>query len=585
LLAKEVRYPVAAVQYDSAFGQAAINIARLLSLAQAAARRGCRLIVLPEMATTGYYFHDRAEIAPLLDPVPGPTTQQFAALAAQHDCYILIGLPEIDPATGAAYNTAALVGPGGLVGRMRKVYLTEVDSRWARPGDLGFPVWETPIGRIAAHICRDACYPEAARAAALQGAQVIGLPTAWDSERAPANDWFTRAYENGVYYIAADRYRAERGTQFSGGSCVLGPAGDVLAHCDMGDGLAVAEIDLAPASAANRAGPALRERRPDLYSDLALNPLAGRWPLGRRRRVYKDGALPDGKRFGIAVVQPGKLPGEAGAAREHLERLIERALAEAGGRVELVILPELALVADVSRAADQAESVPGPTVEWAIGLCRRLGLHLTSGLPERDGNGRLFNSAVLAGPAGLLGVSRKLHLSDGERAWATPGDRPPQTWDLEPLGRVGLLVGRDAFFPEVARCLAIQGADVICAPAAVTGPRPAAVPQTAVPLRPEILQAPLEGHWHLWRARAGENNCYLAFANRADAPHMGWSGVFGPDLFRFPREECLASAAGEGIGWLAIDTRDYLEPNVPNPARYKEYVRARNTQFVEPLLR
>jgi predicted amidohydrolase len=153
------------------------------------------------------------------------------------------------------------------------------------------------------------------------------------------------------------------------------------------------------------------------------------------------------------------------------------------------------------------------------------------------------------------------------------------------LGRVGLLVGRDALFPETARCLAIQGADVICAPSAVSGPLPASVPQTAVPLRPEVLQAPLAGHWHLWRNRAGENNCYLAFANRADAPHMGWSGVFGPELFRYPRAERLLPGAGEGAAWLAADTRDYPEPNTPNPARVKEYVRGRHTQFVEPLLR
>jgi predicted amidohydrolase len=575
-----LRYSAAAVQYDSIFGRPGANVDRLLSLAQAAARRGCRLIVLPEMATTGYIFRDRAEIAPLLEPVPGPTIERFAVLAAQHDCYVLVGLPEIDPATGAAYNTAALVGPGGLVGRMRKVYLTEGDSRWARPGDLGFPVWQTPIGRIAAHICRDACYPEAARAAALQGAQVIGLPTAWDGERAPAGNWFTRAFENGVYYIAADRYGAERGTQFSGGSCVLGPAGEVLAHCDTGDGLAVAEIDLA------RAGPAaasLAERRPEMYADIALNPL--HWPLGRRRRVYKEGPLPEGKQFGIAAVQTAQLPGEADAARQHVERLIEKALAEAESLPELVVLPELALVADVRRAAAQAESIPGPAVDWATGVCRRLGLYLAFGLPERAVDGQRFNSAALVGPEGLIGHSRKLHLTADERAWAAPGDLPPRTWDLHPLGRVGLLIGRDALFPEAARCLAIQGADGICAPAAVAGPRPISGAQTAVPLHPDILQAPTEGHWHLWRERAGENNCYLAFANRADAPHMGWSGVFGPDLFRFPRAECLAPPSGEGAAWLAADTRDYIEPNTPNPVRSKEYVRARNVQFVEELLR
>lgn len=573
-------YRVAAIQFEPEFGAIEENVSRMVALCDEAARRRCRLIVLPEMATTGYCFYDQDEIAQFVEPIPGPSTNRLAQVAMAHNCYIVFGLPEVDLQSGIFYNSAALVGPHGLVGKIRKVHPYVADNKWAKDGDLGFPVWDTELGRIGCQICMDACYPEPTRIAALKGADVVCIPTNWVDERAPAADWFTRAFENGVYFIAADRYGLERGVQFSGGSCVIGPNGGLLALQDIGDGVVEAEVDLSSTQERpfqwEHGGDKLQERRPRFYRDLILNPLL--WPMRVSRDLYDHRPLPPGKTCGVAVIQMADVARKIGEAREMAEGWIAKAVEEADFPIELVVLPELAMAVDPGRAGEQAETIPGPTSRWAIHLCRNLGIYVVMGLPEQA-EGKRFNSAAIFGPKGVVGIYRKIHLSETDRTWATPGDRRFGVWDL-PLGRIGLMVGHDAFFPESGRSLAIQGADIICAPSAVQGPIPVDLPPTQVPLAPEILETSDKGYWHLWRTRAAENNCYLAFANRSDGAYLGWSGVFGPDSCQFPRLEQVISGIGDQLARLLINTRDYLAPTSrPNPVRFKELIRMRKTQF------
>src|SRR5947209_7036212 len=217
------RYRVAAIQYESTLGEKEKNVADLLRLVEEAAQHEARLIVLPEMATTGYCWESRAEIAPHVEPIPGPTTNRFQQLAASYNCYIAVSLPEVEPATNVYYNSMALIGPEGVIGTYRKIHSYISEPRWARDGDLGMPVWETPLGRLAGLICMDVEYFESARIPALHDADVLIFPNNWLDEICPSSRWMARAFENGVYLIAADRYGCERGTQFSGGSCIINP--------------------------------------------------------------------------------------------------------------------------------------------------------------------------------------------------------------------------------------------------------------------------------------------------------------------------------------------------------------------------
>src|SRR5215213_5616048 len=159
-------YRVAAIQFEPRLGAKAENIMRLLELTETAARAGARVIVHPEMATTGYCWYDRDEIRPHVEPIPGPTIQAFAELARGYGCFVVVGMPEIAPRTGIFYNSAALVGPEGVVGVYRKTHSYISEPKWAKDGDFGLPVFESNIGRIAISICMDAAYPETARVAA-----------------------------------------------------------------------------------------------------------------------------------------------------------------------------------------------------------------------------------------------------------------------------------------------------------------------------------------------------------------------------------------------------------------------------------
>ncbi len=128
----------------------------------------------------------REEVAPFVEPIPGPTTDRFQVLAEQYGCYIALCLPEVDHATDIYYNGMALIGPEGIVGTYRKIHSYISEPRWARDGDLGMPVWDTPLGRLSALICMDAMYFESARIPALHGADVLLFPTNWLEEHCPS---------------------------------------------------------------------------------------------------------------------------------------------------------------------------------------------------------------------------------------------------------------------------------------------------------------------------------------------------------------------------------------------------------------
>ena len=137
-------YRAAAIQFEpTLFGKSA-NMEALLRLTEEAAAGGAKLIVTPEMATTAYCWATRDEIASDVEPVPGPTTRRFAEIAAEHDCWIVVGLAEVDPETGDLLQQRGPHRPEGPVGLYRKTHAYISEPKWAKDGDLGLPVFETP---------------------------------------------------------------------------------------------------------------------------------------------------------------------------------------------------------------------------------------------------------------------------------------------------------------------------------------------------------------------------------------------------------------------------------------------------------
>src|SRR5947208_1913101 len=167
---------IACVQMEPVVGQKERNVRRTLEFIEQAAANGAHLVVLPELCNSGYVFESRQEAVPLAEEIPnGPTCPAWKDIARQRSLHIVAGIDERDGQ--ALYNAAVLIGPSGHVGTFRKLHLWNEENLFFEPGNLGFPVFRTPLGRIATFICYDGRFPESYRLCALQGADVVCIPT------------------------------------------------------------------------------------------------------------------------------------------------------------------------------------------------------------------------------------------------------------------------------------------------------------------------------------------------------------------------------------------------------------------------
>jgi predicted amidohydrolase len=251
-------------------------------------------------------------------------------------------------------------------------------------------------------------------------------------------------------------------------------------------------------------------------------------------------------------------------------------------KADLVVFPELA-VSGLTDPGAQAQAIPGPVTDQLCRLAAQLKMHLVVGVAER-GRDAIYNSACLIGPEGLVAVYRKTHLTEAEGAWASPGD----DWVVAdtPVGRVGLLIGHDASFPEAGRILALRGCDLIVCAAAMKEPFSTPHAGSLVSQNYPIPTGADPYHWHHFRVRAGENNVFFAFSNVFDPVngYPGLSGVFGPDTFEFPRREAIAVDA-EGTASAMVDTTNLGSVYPTNIVRRKDLIAMRMPHSYRALIK
>jgi N-carbamoylputrescine amidase len=271
---------VACLQMLPTFGDVAANVADSLRMIDQAAARGADLVVLPELCNSGYVFASREEAFALAEEIPGgPTVKAWAERAARHRLYLVAGICE--RAEGNLYNSAVVLGPEGYLGTFRKVHLWNEETLYFEPGDLGFPVFHTPIGRIGVAICYDGWFPETYRLCALQGADIVCVPTNWvpipgqaAGRQAMANILaMGAAHSNSMFIACADRVGVERGQPFEGQSLIVGYTGWPVAGPASRDSeeIVFAEIDLREARRKrnwNAFNQVLRDRRTDVYDEM-----------------------------------------------------------------------------------------------------------------------------------------------------------------------------------------------------------------------------------------------------------------------------------------------------------------------------
>jgi N-carbamoylputrescine amidase len=269
-----------------------VNLQRALEMTRKAAQNGARLICLPELFQSRYFCQseDSAHFA-LAEPVPGPATEAFAAIAAEFDAAIVISLFE-RRAAGLYHNTAAVLdGRKGYAGKYRKMHIPDdpryYEKYYFTPGDLGFKVFATDAARLGVLVCWDQWYPEAARLTALKGAEILIYPTAigWHpEEKARVGErqhmaWETaqraHAIANGCFVLAINRTGFEPdpagngGIEFWGQSFAVAPDGRVLARGPAdAEGIIGIELDLDEIEAFRIGWPFLRDRRIDAYAGI-----------------------------------------------------------------------------------------------------------------------------------------------------------------------------------------------------------------------------------------------------------------------------------------------------------------------------
>jgi predicted amidohydrolase len=275
------------------------NLNLLRSLLDDAASRDVRFLVLPEVFLQGYADFSlvpgsaagaaqKRHLVAAAETIPGPTTDWLAKFCREHQMVVQVGMIERDRLGDHLYNSIALVGPSGLVGRYRKTH-NRLEAPYFRAGK-SLSVFDLPFGRAGSIICADILYPEVPRALTLRGAKIIALSTAWPAVAADASDYgwamdlmvASTAFSNHVWVLASNQNTqgASWGdVNYYGNSQIVGPDGCVIGRIGNEEGILTSEVCIEEGVAASKTERfyglnMLDERRPELYTDIALEDVA-----------------------------------------------------------------------------------------------------------------------------------------------------------------------------------------------------------------------------------------------------------------------------------------------------------------------
>jgi N-carbamoylputrescine amidase len=266
------------------------NTRRAIAGVREAAAQGAQVICLPELFRSLYFCQSEEHVNfALAEPIPGPSTETFGALARELGVVIVASLFE-KRAEGLYHNTTAVLdADGSYLGKYRKMHIPDdplfYEKFYFTPGDLGFKVFPTSFGRLGVLICWDQWYPEGARLTALRGADILFYPTAigWHpSEKAEHGAAQHQSWEliqrshgvaNGCYVVSVNRTGhegdPEGGIEFWGQSFISDPQGTILAKAPVDEpAVLVQPIDLGKLDVQRTHWPFLRDRRIDAYGEI-----------------------------------------------------------------------------------------------------------------------------------------------------------------------------------------------------------------------------------------------------------------------------------------------------------------------------
>ena len=269
------------------------NLQKLYTNIHDCVQKGAELVVLQELHNTPYFCQtENTQLFDLAEPIPGPSTEFYSAIAKEAGIVLVTSLFE-RRAPGLYHNTAVVFDKdGSIAGKYRKMHIPDDPAYYEKfyftPGDLGFEPIQTSIGKLGVLVCWDQWYPEAARMMALRGADILIYPTAigWESSDTEAEKtrqkdaWVIsqrgHAVANGLPVVSVNRIGWEpdpseqtNGITFWGNSFVAGPQGEILFEASNNDAVnAVVEVDMERSENVRRWWPFLRDRRIDAYDGI-----------------------------------------------------------------------------------------------------------------------------------------------------------------------------------------------------------------------------------------------------------------------------------------------------------------------------
>lgn len=261
-------------------GDKASMIEANVALAREAARQGAQVVCFQELFYGPYFCQVQdPEYFSYTETIPGPTTEVMCALAKETSMVLIVPIYEIEQ-EGVFYNTAIVIDADGTyLGKYRKHHIPQVKGFWEkyyfRPGNLGFPVFDTAVGPIGVYICYDRHFPEGWRALGLGGARIVFNPSAtsrglsaylWNLEQpaaAVANEYFVGAINRVGIEDLGDN-------DFYGSSYFVDPRGQMVGEAASGteDEVVVRDLDMSTLAEVRRTWAFYRDRRPDSYDEL-----------------------------------------------------------------------------------------------------------------------------------------------------------------------------------------------------------------------------------------------------------------------------------------------------------------------------
>ncbi|MFC0681352.1 nitrilase-related carbon-nitrogen hydrolase [Lysobacter korlensis] len=250
-------------------GELERNLAVIEASIADAVASGVRLLVLPELATSGYYLTPE-EAQACAFQLDAPHFARWARILPP-DGVLVTGF--VERHGGVLFNSAAVITAAGVAGVYRKTHLWDAEADLFRPGDLAPPIVDTPVGRLGLLICYDLEFPEMPRRLALAGADLIAVPTNWplvprpDGEHPPeVIQAMAAARASAIPILCCDRRGAERGSEWTEGTAAVGSDGWLVGRKN-GDGVLDVTVSLSPTrTKIGERNDVFHDRRPELYA-------------------------------------------------------------------------------------------------------------------------------------------------------------------------------------------------------------------------------------------------------------------------------------------------------------------------------